>query len=439
VGQQGLLRVYAYLILLVLLSAPMVVVVMLGGRDGTSSVGEPVPPNLKVDRIAYVGLDNRIRTISPDGSGQVLASPNDGWYTWPTWAPDGRTLAFSGVVNGGTDEPRVILYSFNTFTRRLRELHVREAGLSSLVAYNAPHYTFWSPDGTHLAFIGNTPTGLRLYLDDMLDSAGPIPVLDGAPLWMNWSPDSQRLLVHRGPDHFMVDADTGAASSIPTLSDGLGYNVPAWKPSGDEYAYVSRDGANGFALYSSGPDTGVKTLVAKVPIGASFHWSPDGKILAVTRPERVISLPQLGLQIYRRISLYREDGTRHPVEIEDAVVAYFWSPDSTKLAYVTLTSTTDVMRWNVMNVPDGTTYSLADFIPSEDQITVFQYFDQYAHSHSLWSPDSTSLVFAGRVVGEAISASQTQQPVDRITVLAVRRFTVPEVIADGFLAFWSPR
>jgi hypothetical protein len=64
-----------------------------------------------------------------------------------------------------------------------------------------------------------------------------------------------------------------------------------------------------------------------------------------------------------------------------------------------------VFRWNVLTVADGSSRGVVDFTPSSPQITLFQFFDQFAYSHTTWSPDSDALVFAGTMTGGAISAA----------------------------------
>ena len=69
-------------------------------------------------------------------------------------------------------------------------------------------------------------------------------------------------------------------------------------------------------------------------------------------------------------------------------------------------------------------------------------FDQYAYSHSLWSPDSTSLVFAGRLVGGPVSASfnpNRSAQISHIIVVGTDRNPSAVSIADGILGFWSPK
>lgn len=82
------------------------------------------------------------------------------------------------------------------------------------------------------------------------------------------------------------------------------------------------------------------------------------------------------------------------------------------------------------------------FTPSPDQLTMFQFFDQYSYSHSLWSADSQSLVFAGRLSTEAVSASwglERSVQGSHIIVVDVSPIPSPASIAEGSLGFWSPR
>ena len=73
---------------------------------------------------------------------------------------------------------------------------------------------------------------------------------------------------------------------------------------------------------------------------------------------------------------------------------------------------------------------------------IFQFFDQYAYSHSPWSPGSGALVFAGSLGLGAADASVGAHPGhsgSHIIVADTDPDASPEIIADGILGFWSPR
>ena len=63
------------------------------------------------------------------------------------------------------------------------------------------------------------------------------------------------------------------------------------------------------------------------------------------------------------------------------------------------------------------------------------FFDQYAVSNNLWSPDSESLVFAGKLVNRAESIEENS--LNEIFILDVNGSSEPRILASGRLASWS--
>ena len=397
----------------------------------TLTPAPPQPSKQGVNLIAYVDPNGQVKTVSPDGSSAARISPDEGFFTWPMWSPDASQIVFSGTASEGGGRGPLAMYVHRLGDERPRVLYTNEPGMGPILA-EMPHYPLWAPDGGRLAFMASAPQGLTLFLADPQVGGDAAVVLRSAPLYASWSANSRHLLVHGGADHFLVDVEGEAAvRDLGVRADR--YRVPAWWPPGDRMALISLDATGSRGLYLTSIESGQRTLIEDVSAEAAFLWSPNGESLAVTQSE----LP--GGVIYSGVRLFSPDGTRLPVEIDDDVVAFFWSPDSSKLAYVTLSESRGVLRWMVLNVADGSRWPLAEFIPSGAQLTLFQFFDQFAYSHSMWSPDSGSLVFAGNLSDGAVSASMARQSASRIFVMGVRRFSSADPIADGFLAVWSPR
>ena len=390
-----------------ILLALLVAIAVLGGRGGITSTEDPLPPKAEVNRIAYVSLDGQIRSIKPDGSDERTISPEVGTFTWPTWSPDARRLVFSGVFRDTTRGPVIVLYVYDDATALASQTYAAEPGIMGILAQGVLHYPMWSPDGSRVAFIAVTSQGLTLFLDDPRDNAEPQYLMDRGPLWMSWSPDSQYLLVHRGSDHFLVD--TSDPVEIERLDiRSARYRVPAWRPNDQAATFATVSGTSDITLVAAelaGKALGVQESIIDVSVDPAFLWSPDARFLAVAASFRVTAYQGAVILVYQELTVLPEDGGGPPIVVDDDVVAYFWSPDGTKLAYAVLSETRGALRWMLLDLADRSRRPLVDFIPSRDQLTVFEFFDQYAYSHSLWSPDSRSLVFAGSLNVSAVTAS----------------------------------
>ena len=405
----------------------------LGGCGGGTTVEVAPPPDPGVNLIAYVDLQGQVNTITPDGSSIVKISPEDGFYTWPLWSPDASHIAFSGTSFGTGGTRPLGLYVYRLEDGQRNQIYTNEPGMGPILS-GMPHYPFWAPDGSLLAFMASDPRGLTLFLTDPLDNIPAEVVLHNAPLYASWSGSSSHILVHGGFDHFLVDVLGGGEVHDLGIQGG-GYRVPAWSPSADRIAFVSEERSDTSELYITDIAFEDRILLEEIRHTVAFLWSPNGQSLAVAQSEFTAGL------IYQGVSIFSLDGTRqHPeVQEEESVIAFYWSPDSTRLAYVTLADRLGILRWMVLNVADGSRWPLIEFRPSRGQVTLLTFFDQFALTHGPWAPDSGSLVFSGTLAGGASSASSNLQGVPQIIVTGAGPVPYSEAIADGLLGFWSPR
>ena len=421
-------RVYV-LILLVVLSLVAVGVIGLLS-DGRAFV-ERAPPEFGVNLIAYADPDGRIMISRPDGSAAVKMSPEEGFFTWPAWSPDGTQLAFSGIPLRNRVPGGLTLYHVELDEAVPQAIFENAPGTGPILN-RMPHYPIWAPDSGSLAIMASTPQGLTLLVVDPREGEAPGVLIRRAPLYASWSSDSSRLVVHGGPDHFVADVEGG--TGVRDLGvRALSYRVPAWWPSGDKIVYLRDDRLGRTVLYVADVDSDERTLLQQVDGGAAFLWSPNGRRLAVgySRPEAPF--------VYEGVALFTPEGVRLSVEIAERVLAFFWSPDGQQLAYVVPGETRNVLRLMVMDVATGDGWPLVDFTPSPEQVTMYQFFDQFAYSHAQWSPDSEALLFTGILSGEGVSASLDTQQASQIFVVGAQPFSPAERVAAGVIAVWSPR
>ena len=397
-----------------------------------------------VNLIAFVSADGDVMTMKPDGLQVRQISPDvEGFFTWPTWSPDGNSLVYSGVVDDG-NELQVNLYASHIGGGGNRVLYASDPGEVGLLAQGVVHYPLWSPDGEHLAFIAIADGGLSLFMDDLRDDPGARHLLDDGPLWMSWSNDSSTLAVHRGAEHFLVASD-GEPSAQPLDIRAIGYRVPALHPVDGSVTLRTQPAALKASVSSARLDgTNVQSItpIRSVEGEAAFLWSSTGEHLAVAESSQYFIYRDTPMSVYDGIAVVPADSPGDAVELSLPVLAYFWSPDGTKIALVTLSERQGALSWALYDVLSDDRMRLVDFAPSAEQLTMFQFFDQYAYSHSVWSPDSASIVFAGDLLTDSVTASVSGHPGHasfHIVVVDVEPVAEAHVIAEGIMGFWSPR
>ncbi|MDE2838401.1 MAG: hypothetical protein OXL97_12995 [Chloroflexota bacterium] len=400
------------------------------------SSGEPAPPEPSgSQRIVFVGPRFDIWTVQGDGSNPArltggrtpgvtgtdvaLRSQQEQRvrYTWPTWSPDGGSVAVSRTpgIGGGALASLVLFDAEGSAARPLHETHPLAI---PLVATGAPHYALWAPTSETLSFVAprGPGQGLGLFVVRPGDG-GPYEVAADAPLYHVWSPDGRYILVHRRGE--LLLHDTRDRSTTDLGADSLRYRVPAFSPDGDRIAYVvEEDGAG--RLVTSNLDGSDRVPLMDIPGEAAFAWSPGGGSVAV-------GTKGFSAVLYDDLHVVDGDGAgaNEPL-VRERVAAFYWSPDGSRIAYVTVDGP---MEWRVIDLTSGESRRRARFIPSADFLTHVQFFDQFAPSHLVWSADSTTLVFSGVI--ERGAARQ-------VWVVDAVGSEDPRPIGEGRLAFWAP-
>jgi hypothetical protein len=198
---------------------------------------------------------------------------------------------------------------------------------------------------------------------------------------------------------------------------------------------------------------------------AKVAISPDSSKIAFLQQQ---FLPDTG-QYTGILSIFdaNSEETREIFVPEGNVIAFFWSPDSQKLAYfmydivpgdvLNAPSQPDsqpegdetqgtvgeaqeqtealpnapigLVRMNVFDLEEEISYPVVfSFYPTAEFASMLLNFDQYNRSTTIWSPDSNNIVLSGTPTIEG-------DPV--ILVVASSGTLEPRFLLDGVLAFWS--
>ncbi len=379
---------------------------------GNQPVASPSPHATGISgapgRIAVLNEGGTLTTFAADGSDAVVLArsvPDQTLVRQPAWSPDGTHIAWVAMAADGT--------SADVMTA------APDGARSTDVAVGAvPFYLSWDPTSSRVGYLGNSPSvGIELGLVDVAASSYA-PIDSGSPFYMSWSPTGKQLLVHVGTDRLDRVALDGSRTS---LDDQPGtFTAPVWTADGRTMIYVSQ-GGQGERLVAYDVGTQRREVLARFKGAIAFVVSPDGRRVAFQVLHGGVVATPLSV-------IDRKTGTTEPVANEYSP-AFFWSPDGTKL----LSLLPEVapgriwFRWGVWE--DGSSFSTGRFVPSlEFSRDYLQFFEQYAQSMRLWSPDGSAFVYAG----------EEESGGSGIWIQPATKGAAPVRLADGVVASWSP-
>lgn len=404
-------------------------------------VAFPLMPGAGVsNRVVIVGNDRNIYLADPTKRApEALTTDADGGttreYDFPTLSPDGGRIAFIGYA-GDSSASTATVYS----------LRIGSKGLTPLFQTDRdyPVYLYWAPDSQYLSFLTQKGDGLalRMALPDKQDSSEEVDT--GNPLYWSWSPDSKALLMHvdaESPDERLTILDWPGKSNPQSLSVGPGtYQSPQWSADGSKLVYGTSAGGAQEELNIANAQGQQARSVVTYQGRIAFALSPKGNQVAYT-----ITPNAAQVATFAPLQVINEDGTGGKKLTDEPVLAFFWSPDGKRLAYLVPSLTPDengktserigvlpqqqgdlYLRWKVIDADGSNPRTLATFLPTEQILYVLPFFDQYARSVTFWSPDSKALVYAARDTADT----------GTVYVVPVEGGK-PNAIGDGLLAFWS--
>jgi len=428
-------------------AAPATVIASMPTPAATPLPSE-VAPALEVNRIAVINEDGQLETMAPDGSDRrVLTLASDGAsFQFPAWTPDSRRVAIIGSRPVGSG-----IYILDD-AARTGALNDHQIYFS---ADRTPFYLFWAPDGARLAFLADHPLrtmSLNVIAGDGTDDGRLLAT--GAPFYWDWSEDGQRLLIHSGGDRTgdtlsLIDLD-GTAQADNLAVPGH-FQAPGIGRDGRYWAFAEQVEEGLSALVVVNTTNGERTTYDR---GGSMaiSWSPERDQIAFTRGA-IDGHPYWGpLQL-----LDVETGEIRLLSSQ-TVLAFFWSPDGRSIAFITLgrdnggdsvnvsapraaspmTGRTGhlpaqqfgrgFLTLSVIDTDTGRGLRLLDFEPTLAYLSQFlPFFDQYALSHRVWSPDSSAIVLPVR--------EADQDAILVVPAAGGRSFR----LANGEIAFWSHR
>ena len=418
---------------------------------------EPLPPSPeivtrpetvqpKINRIVLVNDKGQIETVAPDGNERRILSGEEYVFQNPAWSPDGHQIAALGGNDQGSG---IFLLEDKDDPTAIQEL--------LFGGEQSPFYLYWSPDSRKISYL-SAQMGREMSLNIIDAQAGNDSrmIATGSPFFWNWAADSEKMLIHSGAigdDARLALIDNGGADDTSEISAPGYFQAPGISPSGRYWAYsqLQEDGNSwltidnrqngekqserhaGSAALSWSPVEDKLAFITGEDDGQASFWGPLRLVDAATGEMRVLSA--------------------------NLVLAFFWSPDGRQIATISVPFlqgldggvevrdtksrqlaksktvalppsqiTPHKFRISVINVADGTGLELGEVSFPTGFLTQFLvFFDQYALSHSIWSPGSDALVLP------ILNDFESQ-----LTVITTKSGRM-NAIGTGQTAFWSPQ
>ena len=369
-------------------------------------------------RLAVIDTRGRLVTMNALGEEVNQLSTDSSIFRFPAWSPVGNQIAVIGdndTVSG--------VFVFDDEADGEPTLVHGQSG-------NPPIYLYWLPDGKSVSFITNARDELAFFVTPADGSTESEQINMGQPFYWQWLPNSKQALIHTGDDT-LAFMDRDGVESVTGLGNQGAFQAPALSVGNRYMAYQELREDGRFIVVKNMIDDEIALSEAHQGL-LTMSWSPSQSQLAYSSPQ--------GEGVYfGPLLLWDAAENSSQVLTRDEALAFYWSPDGRYIAYLTLKSIGQQAKvegvaqqrrfftLGLIDVETGGQRYIAAFEPNPVFVNqILPYFDQYALSHRVWSPDSQALAMP--VIDDQEEPKVMVFPIDG---------QAPYAVADGFLAFWS--
>lgn len=404
----------------------------------TGRLGPAAPP----PRVVLVDPEGGLAIVDAAGGDRIVHAPPGTEFTFPAWSPDGTRVA---AVATADDAGSIRVYGSGP-----------DASAEGTTLYTsedaAPFYLYWAPDGRSITFLTAEGPGIALRSAPADGSAEASVLREGAPMYWAWE-EPDRMLVHTGadPDAFLGAVRPDGTTISPIEGSWGVFRAPAASDDGRYEAFLEQKPDGRGAVVTTSADGGSRHEVG-VFGSAAFGFAPSGSRLAFVAADAADRIAPFPFGSLRVLDAATGEVRSLPAS---SVVAFFWSPDGRRIATLGVTSSGDQTAGRARLASVRADRAEGDPVPALDGIPVgirfidveagtatplqlvglsplfvnqvLPYFDQYALSHRVWSPDGTSILLP--LVGDDGTEVLQVLPADG---------SASRVLAPGSMGFWSP-
>ncbi len=286
-----------------------------------------------------------------------------------------------------------------------------------------PIYLQWSEDGSRLAALSQKDDRLILSsLTPGADSHESI-ISEGSPLFFTWCGTKLATYVGGGTLGARMMLFDPSRQQSELILPGVPGNfcAPLWMH--QQVIYVARHQGR-TALLAIAPQDAEPRVLEVVDGLVALIASPDGRTIA-----RAIA-PNGDGTPYRNLALIDTISGEIRQILEQDCLAFVWAPPGDRLLVCRVDTERNVLIWQQVDL-DGTLYPVIDMMPTRDLGFYLRFFEQYAQSHRIVSPDGQHLLVAGGIPG--------RQPEEGAHLWQINlRTGGAEAIAEGMFGVYAP-
>ena len=285
---------------------------------------------------ANTGESGLLLTRRGSGEMQAMADVPGGAETFPSFSPDGRSLAFVSWQTGGVDTDLYVV--------RLTEAYQADGEPERLTSgMRLVHSPVWTPDGREIIFsaAGDADQGLWRVAASGASAARRLVMVGGGAWSPSISSDGQRLVYeHRTMRSSLwrvgVGAPDGAAERITSSTRGEAW--PSYSPDGTRIAFSS-DRSGSLEIWMADADgSGSVKMTSLEQFSVGPEWSPDGRWIVFQ------SSGETGSQLY---VVGAAGGVSRPLtDGQEDELQPSWSPDGEWIYFMSSRSGTKQI-WRV--------------------------------------------------------------------------------------------
>jgi len=344
--------------------------------------------------------------VRPDGS-TVWAGDVNNPNSQPTWSPLGD-LAYAEIDGEATEI--VVVHP--------------DGSIQTISSPVLAFYMHWSPDGRSIGFLGNG--GQSIVFGVATPEIDATEIVDnGTPYYFDWNPDSSSLIAHvEGSEVREISSDSKQVEVVELT--GAAFQAPQWTESG-----VLRQREGRISITANGLSSRLQSSSQDIILG---ELGTEGEVVAT-----ILGLGSFSANINgdvavhqahdegTRLSVFEPDGAETVIS-EKTVLAFQWSPDGNRLAFLEQVTEGFSFRWVVWAHDDVVAFDA--FVPSFGFMTRYQpFWDQYSRSLTIWAPGSDALVYSAQAVDDPAAGIIYIQPISVASS--------PFEVGTGDMAAWS--